>query len=185
VLDVARPTTQGPFAMPDYYYELRRQQAAALETAAEVFSELAAELELHTGRRLGALEPYRLEGASRAIVALGSTAGTIKDAVDELRDEGQAVGALRVTSFRPFPAAELAHALRDVEMVTVLDRADSPGGTPPLRAEVASALYGGGCELQGAVYGLGGRDLHPGDVRAIFDEGPPPHVGLRSVACPA
>jgi pyruvate ferredoxin oxidoreductase alpha subunit len=184
VLDAAQPVTQGPFAMPDYYYELRRQQTAAIEASAEVFEELAAELAALTGRSYGALEPYRLDGASRALVVLGSTAGTIKDAVDELRDEGQAVGLVRVTSFRPFPAARLADELRDVEIVTVLDRADSPGGAPPLRAEVAAALYGGRCELQGAVYGLGGRDLHPADVRAVFEEGPPPHVGLRSVACP-
>lgn len=184
VLDVARPATQGPFAMPDYYYEFRRQQAAAIEAAAEVFADLADELGALTGRSYGATEPYRLEGASRALVALGSTAGTIKDTVDELRDEGAAVGLLRVTAFRPFPAAELADALRDVEVVTVLDRADSPGGTPPLRAEVAAALYGSRCELQGAVYGLGGRDLHPADVRAILEEGPPAHVGLRSEPWP-
>jgi pyruvate ferredoxin oxidoreductase alpha subunit len=185
VLDVAQPTTQGPFAMPDYYYELRRQQAAALEAASTAFADLAEELGRLTGRRHPALEAYRLRDARRAVVALGSTAGTIKDAVDELRDEGDAVGLLRVVSFRPFPAAELAAALRDVELVTVLDRADSPGGTPPLRAEVAAALYGSRCELQGGVYGLGGRELHPADVRSIFAEGPPAHIGLRSEPCPA
>jgi pyruvate ferredoxin oxidoreductase alpha subunit len=185
VLDVDRPTTQGPFAMPDYYYEFRRQQAAAIEAAAFAFGELAGELARLTGRPLRALEPYRLDGARRAVVALGSTAGTIEDAVDDLRDAGEAVGLLRVVSFRPFPAAEVAWALRNVEVVTVLDRADSPGGTPPLRAEVAAALYGSRCELQGSVYGLGGRELHPADVRAIFDEGLPAHVGLRSEPCPA
>jgi pyruvate ferredoxin oxidoreductase alpha subunit len=170
--------------MPDYYYEFRRQQAAALEAAALAFSELAEELARLTGRPLRALEPYRLDGARRAIVALGSTAGTVKDAVDELREAGEAVGLLRIVSFRPFPAAELAWALRDVETVTVLDRADSPGGTPPLRAEVAAALYGSRCELQGSVYGLGGRELHPADVRAVFEEGSPAHIGLRSEPCP-
>ena len=45
----------------------------------------------------------------------------------------------------------------------VLDRADSPGGAPPLAAEVAAALYGSGATLRGHVYGLGGRDLHPED----------------------
>ena len=46
--------------------------------------------------------------------------------------------------------------------------ADSPGGTPPLHAEIAAALYGSGSELRGHVYGLGGRDFHPADVRALF-----------------
>ena len=61
--------------MPDYYFELRRQQAAALEAALDVLEEVALDFELLSGRRNGALEAYRLEDATRAIVALGSTAG--------------------------------------------------------------------------------------------------------------
>lgn len=183
VLDVDLPTTQGPFAMPDYYFEFRRQQAAAIERAAAVLAAVAAEFELLTGRRLGVFEEYRLDGAARAIVALGSTAGTVKDVIDELRDAGEPVGLLKLVSFRPFPAAALATALREVESVTVLDRADSPGGTPPLYAEVAAALYGSGCELGGSVYGLGGRDLHPADIRSVFAGRTTSHIGLRGDAC--
>jgi pyruvate ferredoxin oxidoreductase alpha subunit len=179
VLDFDRPTTHGPFAMPDYYFEFRRQQAAAIEGASVVLGELAAEFELLSGRRLGALEEYRLEGAARAIVALGSTAGTVKDVVDELRDAGEPVGLLKRVSFRPFPAEAIAAALADVESVAVHDRADSPGGSPPLYAEIAAALYGSGCALEGMVYGLGGRDLHPPDVREVFAGAGPSHVGLR------
>jgi pyruvate ferredoxin oxidoreductase alpha subunit len=185
VLDVGRPTTQGPFAMPDYYYEFRRQQAAAIEAADPAFREVAAEFALVAGRCYAPVEEYRLEGATRAIVALGSTAGTVKDVVDELRDAGEAVGLLRIVSFRPFPATAVAAALADVDVVTVLDRADSPGGAPPLRAEVAAALYGSGVELRGSVYGLGGRDLHPRDVRAVFDGASAAHIGLRGEPCPA
>jgi pyruvate ferredoxin oxidoreductase alpha subunit len=183
VLDVAHPTTQGPFAMPDYYYEFRRQQAAALETASTVFEDVAAEFALLTGRRYAPVEEYRTDDASRVVVALGSSAGTVKDVVDELRDERAHVGLVKVVSFRPFPAAALAAALDGVESVTVLDRADSPGGTPPLRAEVAAALYGSGSDLDGSVYGLGGRDLHPEDIRAILDGAAPAHVGLRGEPC--
>jgi pyruvate ferredoxin oxidoreductase alpha subunit len=185
VLDVARPTTQGPFAMPDYYFEFRRQQAAAIEAALPAFEEVAAEFALVAGRRYGVVEEYRLDGASTAIVALGSSAGTVKDVVDELRDAGEAVGLLKIVSFRPFPAAAVAHALANVETVTVLDRADSPGGAPPLRAEVAAALYGSGCELRGSVYGLGGRDLHPTDIRAVYAGGNVSHIGLRGASCHA
>ena len=184
VLDTTRPTTQGPFAMPDYYFELRRQQAAALEAALDVLEEVAAEFELLSRRRVGALEAYRLEDATRAIVALGSTAGTVKDVVDELRDEHEAAGLLRLVSFRPFPSAAIAAALEGCASVAVLDRADSPGGTPPLHAELAAALYGSDLELAGHVYGLGGRELHPPDVREIFRGAAAPYVGLRGERCP-
>ena len=123
---------------------------------------------LLSGRSYGEIEEYRLEGAATAVVALGSTAGTVKDVVDELREEGESVGLLKLTSFRPFPAAAIAAALSGVDSVVVLDRADSPGATPPLHAEVAAALFGSSCELSGAVYGLGGRDLHPTDIRAAL-----------------
>jgi len=179
ILDVAHPSTHGPFAMPDYYYELRRQQAAAMTAALHVFERLTDEYVELSGRRYGSVEAYRLDDAEHAIVALGSTAGTVKDAVDELRDEGQRVGLARITSFRPFPAGELEEALRRVERVTVLDRADSPGGVPPLAAETAATLFGSGIELDHHVYGLGGRDLHPRDVRAIFAGGVPVYAGVR------
>jgi pyruvate ferredoxin oxidoreductase alpha subunit len=169
--------------MPDYYFEFRRQQAAAIEAAAAVLSEVAEDFERLSGRRHGLLEEYRLDGATRAIVALGSTTGTVKDVVDDLRDEGESVGLLKLISFRPFPAAAVAAALADVDSVVVLDRADSPGGIPPLRAELSAALYGSGCELGGAVYGLGGRDLHPGDIRAVFAGSADTHIGLRGTAC--
>jgi pyruvate ferredoxin oxidoreductase alpha subunit len=117
------------------------------------------------------------------IVALGSTAGTVKDAVDELRAEGEHVGLLRICSFRPFPAVEIAAALAAVPTVIVLDRADSPGGTPPLHAELAAVLYGSDCALHGHVYGLGGRDIHPADVREIFAGGQSAYFGLRGDEC--
>jgi len=184
VLDTARPTTQGPFAMPDYYFELRRSQTEALEAALAVFGELSAEYEELSGRGYGPLEAYRLEGAERAIVALGSSAGTIKDVVDDLRTEDERVGLLKVVSFRPFPAEEVAALLAEVSSVIVLDRADSPGGAAPLHAELAAALYGRGNELTGHVYGLGGRDLHPEDVRRIFAGEAERYVGLRGEPCP-
>jgi pyruvate ferredoxin oxidoreductase alpha subunit len=183
-LDTTRPTTQGPFAMPDYYFELRRQQAAALDATLDVLDEVAADFERLSGRRLGAVEAYRLEDATSAIVALGSTAGTVKDVVDDLREEDEPAGLLKLVSFRPFPTAAIAGALEGCHRVAVLDRADSPGGTPPLHAELATVLYGSGIELDGYVYGLGGRDLHPPDVRAIFRGAAAPYVGLRGERCP-
>jgi pyruvate ferredoxin oxidoreductase alpha subunit len=181
ILDLERVTSQGPFAMPDYYFELRRQQAAALAAVAGVLEEVSSTFEMLAGRRYRALERYRLEGAQHALVLMGSTAGTAKDVVDGLRSDGEQVGLARIGSFRPFPARELRRALREVRSVTVLDRADSPGSVGPLFAETAAALYGSGVELRGHVYGLGGRDLHPEDLRKVFEGGEPRYLGVRSL----
>ena len=169
LLDTREPTTQGPFAMPDYYFELRRSQAAAIHAAAGVLEQLCDELEELTGRRYEPLERYRLPDAARALVLMGSSAGTAKDVVDELRELGRPVGLLRIGAFRPFPADAVAEALHTVPDVAVLDRADSPGGSPPLHAEVAAAIHGGRTRLRSIVHGLGGRDLHPEEIEAMFD----------------
>lgn len=185
LLDTREPTTQGPFAMPDYYFELRRSQAAAIHAAAGVLEQLCDELEELTGRRYEPLERYRLADAARALVLMGSSAGTAKDVVDELRELGQPVGLLRIGAFRPFPADAVAEALHTVPDVAVLDRADSPGGSPPLHAEIAAAIHGGRTRLRSIVHGLGGRDFHPEEIEAVFEslrDRPAPetvYAGLR------
>jgi pyruvate ferredoxin oxidoreductase alpha subunit len=185
LLDVANPSTLGPFAMPDYYFEFRRAQAAALAAAADVVEEVADEFEQLSGRSNHALEPYRLDGADVALVALGSSAGTVKDVVDDLREEGERVGLLKIRSFRPFPAAALRGLLEGAAEVIVLDRADSPGGAPPLAAEVAFALGPRGPMLRSHVYGLGGRDLHPEAIRDVFHDRATHYVGVRGDQWPA
>jgi pyruvate ferredoxin oxidoreductase alpha subunit len=184
VLDAAHPSTQGPFAMPDYYFEFRRAQAGAIEAALPLLDEIAAELAAVSGRALGVLETYFVEDAEQVVVSLGSTAGTVKDVVDELRANGERVGAVKICSYRPFPAGALRDALAGVQKAVVLDRADSPGGAPPLLAEVSAALYSTGVELRGHVYGLGGRDLHPPDVSVLLEAAQPVYVGVRGEPCP-
>ena len=189
LLDVARPTTQGPFAMPDSYYELRYQQVAAMAAAARVFPKVAAEFAALSGRRYRLLEPYRLVDARTAIVCLGSTGGTVKDVVDELRRSRHKVGLLELRSFRPLPTARIRTALQGVRSVAVLDRADSPGGVPPLAAELGSALFGTPTIARSYVHGLGGRDLHPDDIRTVFLDGGPfagtTYLGVGGTPCRA
>jgi len=176
LLDLNRVTSQGPFAMPDSYFELRVALAEAQLAAGRVLDEVLAEFATLSGRAYEAVEAYRVKGADRAIVVMGSSAGTVKDVVDELREAGEAVGALQIRSFRPFPTEFVARALCSVGDVAVLDRSDSPGGRPALYAEVAGLVP----NVRSHVYGLGGRDLHPEHVRAVFAGQAPHYVGLRT-----
>ena len=175
LLDIARPSSQGPFAMPDYYFELRYQQVAAMQAALGVFEELGEEFEQLSGRRYGSVERFEIESADTVLVCLGSTAGTAKDA---------GVPLLEIRSFRPFPLEVVRAALGDRAEVVVLDRADSPGGSPPLFAEVAAALAGTGVHVRSHIYGLGGRELHPEDIRSILAGREGRYVGLRGEPCP-
>jgi pyruvate ferredoxin oxidoreductase alpha subunit len=183
LVDANRPTTQGPFAMPDYFFELKYQQAEAVHAALDVFPELAAEYADLSGRERGLVEAYRLDDADHALVMLGSTAGTAKDVVDELRADGERVGLLRLVAYRPFPAGAIWAALSNVPRAIVLDRALSPGTQPPLYSDLAATLYGSDVELVSHVYGLGGRDLHPADLRGVLRGEAPTAVGLREEPC--
>jgi pyruvate ferredoxin oxidoreductase alpha subunit len=81
---------------------------------------------------------------------------------------GERVGLLRICCYRPFPNEEIRLALAGMRTVAVLDRALAPGARPPLLTEVAASLYGSQVRLRSYVYGLGGRDLLPQDVRRVY-----------------
>ena len=138
LLDTAQPTTQGPFAMPDYYFELRRQQIAALEAVLDALPALALDFEQLSGRRYGTVESYRLDGAKRVLVALGSSAGTIKDVVDELRDGGRPG---RAAEDRLVPALPRSSRRRALARRRVGDR-PRPGGLARRRGAAASRSRG-------------------------------------------
>ena len=112
----------------------------------------------------------------------GSTGGHVQEGVDDLRDEGESVGLREVRSFRPLPTERIRAELGHCAEIHVLDRADTPGGVGALHAEVAATIWGSPARLSGHVYGLGGRDLSPADIRQIFAGTAPRYVGLRGLA---
>jgi pyruvate ferredoxin oxidoreductase alpha subunit len=164
------PSSHGVFAMPDSYFELRYQLVEAMEAAVGVYAKVAEEYGRRFGRWLPALDAYRMEDAERAIVLIGSAAGTAKEVVDALRDAGERVGLIAVRLYRPFPGEELRRLAGRAKRLAVLDRAASPGAFPPLYSDVLGALQGEDAEVSSYVYGLGGRDLRPEAVERVFRE---------------
>lgn len=163
----------GPYAVSNYCMEAKKAQSVAMENAKQVILEVADEFAKISGRQYGFFEEYQLKDAKLAIVAIGSACGTIKDAVDLLRQKGIKVGLLKVRVFRPFPGAEMADALRHCKAIAVMDRCEgynAYGG--PLGAELTAALYRQKCtaEVINLVYGLSGRDLRVEDVCSIYED---------------
>jgi pyruvate ferredoxin oxidoreductase alpha subunit len=117
-----------------------------------------------------------MEDAETCIVVMSSAAGTCKDAIDELRNEGKKIGLLKPRIFRPFPAKEIALALKGTRAVAVLDRSACPGAFgAPLFTEIRNALYDYDPrpKVVNYVYGLGGRDImleHFKDVAEKLDK---------------
>lgn len=166
------PLAVGPYSVTDYYMEAKRNQAEGMRHVKDVVLEVAREFAGISGRKYGLFEEYCLEDAERAVVIIGSAAGTTKDAIDKLRANGEKVGLLKIRLFRPFPAEEIANALFHVKAVAIMDRAEgysNQGG--PLGADVMAAMFRARSQAYAVnyVYGLGGRDVRVEDMEHIFE----------------
>lgn len=173
LLDVDHPITVGALDFTDYYFEHKRSQAEAMNNAIPKIEEVARDFERKFGKRYGLFEAYRTDDAELVIVVLGSTAGTTKAVIDDIRQKGVKAGMVKLRVFRPFPAKQIADALANVKAVAVLDRSEGMAGTGgPVYAEVRSALYD--CENRPAVidyiYGLGGRDITLSHITSVYND---------------
>jgi pyruvate/2-oxoacid:ferredoxin oxidoreductase alpha subunit len=168
-LDTAAPSGWGNVVTPEMYQRHRQAIEQAMAQALELAQEADRVWGELTGRSHGVLERYRCEDAQLVIVALGSLCGTAREAVDELRAEGVAVGLLKLRLFRPLPQQALRVALADVRDVLVLDRDHSPGLGGILHNEVRGALYGlsPGPRVHGMLAGVGGVDVPPQRIREL------------------
>jgi pyruvate ferredoxin oxidoreductase alpha subunit len=173
LLDVNKPVTVGPLDLQDYYFEHKRQQVEAMKYVPGVVREVAADYAKLTGRKYDLIEIYGPKDADVSIVALGSTAGTAKDVVDKLNEQGRKVNLVKIRMFRPWPHEDIVAALKDKKAVAVLDRSDSFGAFGgPVFMEVRSSLLG---ELKedrvvNYIYGLGGRDINLVDIENVYND---------------
>ena len=161
----------GPYAITDYYMEAKRNQAEGMKNAVAVVKEIAKEFAGISGREYGLFEEYCMEDAETAVVMIGSAAGTTKDAIDALRAKGEKVGLIKIRLYRPFPADEIAEALKNVKAVAIMDRAEgytNHGG--PLGSDVMAAMFRARSQAHAVnyIYGLGGRDVRVEDMAKVF-----------------
>ena len=173
LLNSGKPVAVGPYSLSCYAMEARRNQELAMENSKEVIIEVAKKFKEKFGRGFELFEEYRTEDADYIMLIMGSAAGTAKQAVDDLREQGKKVGVLKLRVFRPFPAEELAMALRNCKAVAIMDRTESYNGHGgPLAAEVTAGLYRAKVMIETVcyTYGLAGRDFMVETVYDIFKE---------------
>ena len=174
MLNKDEPMAVGAYATPAYYMEAKRQQAQAMMDAKEVIKKVGAEFAAMTGRQYGLIEKYMMDDAEMAIIIIGSSAGTAKQAILELRAQGKKAGLIKIRSFRPFPAEAIAEALKDVKAFAAMDKDDSFNAhCGPIFAETAAALYAAGVSAPKGInyiYGLGGRDVRVESIQHVFAE---------------
>lgn len=181
-LDINNPLTLGALADPDYYMETRYALEQTHKDVLNLIPKITEDFAKVFGRNYnGLIEEYRTKDADRVIVAMGSVCGTIKEVVDAMRAKGKKVGLLKIITYRPFPAAQIYNALKNVKKIAVLDRALSLGASAPLVTEI-KALFSGKKRapsvISSFIVGLGGRDITAESIKEIFKK-----LTAKEVAC--
>ena len=173
LLNPGKPIAVGPYSVSNYAMEAKKNQEIAMENSKEVILEVSKRFGKVSGRDYGLFEKYRTGDADIIMLIMGSAAGTAKQAVDDLREKGKKVGVLKLRVFRPFPAEEIAQALKNCKAVAIMDRCESYNGNGgPLGSEVPAALFASRIMIETVnyIYGLAGRDFTISDVTDIFAE---------------
>jgi len=171
-LDVKDPKTWGSIGEEDMVMELRYSVQQAMQYAKgrikEVFSEWA---EISGRDHGGLIESYESENADLILLAMGSMSGTIKDAVDSLRSEGERVGLVKIRSFRPFPYEEIWEAVKGAKALAVVDANLSLGSEGAIGMDLKAKLYGvpNAPLVVDVIAGLGGRDVNESRIKEIVN----------------
>jgi pyruvate ferredoxin oxidoreductase alpha subunit len=173
LLDVDNPITLGALDLQDYFFEHKRSEIDAMNHVLPIIEEVQKEFGEKFGRHYPLVDKYKMDDAEVAILAMGSTGGTGKVAVDKLREQGKKIGLVRCRVYRPFPVDAMLKAISKVKVLGILDRADTMstmGGH--LYNECRSVLYDSNARplLKNYVYGLGGRDISIEDIEDIYME---------------
>ncbi len=172
ILDPEKPITVGVIANPDYYYEIKYQQVIAMDKALPKIIEADREFKKIYGRSYGIIEAYQMEDAEIAILATSSYYSNLKAAVDQVRKKGINAGAIKLRVYRPFPREELYNAIKNLEVLGIIDRSISYGAKPsgPLANEIIASLsYRRTPVIQSIIAGIGQRKMLLDDFIRLYE----------------
>ena len=157
--------TLGTLALPDYYFEFKLQQVKAMEDAKKEFLKIDKEADKLINHATGLFEDYKIKDTKIVIVVMNSTAGAIKEMINEYRKKGKKIGLLKLRLFRPFPYKELKKILKGKKVI-VMDRSINFGSNAPLYSEIKNCTE----NVHSIIYGLGGRNIYEDDIKNIFEK---------------
>lgn len=178
--DPTKPLMTGGVQNQDAYMSGKVAQRMFYEQVPGKLQAAMDEFYAQTGRRYNPIEAVQTEDADYIIIAMGSTAETAMASIAYIRSQGLKVGVVNITSFRPFPGAAVANAVKNAKAVSVIERCDVPlGVSNPLTRDIEAALAKAAMGTEGypkltripVVFsgsaGLGSRDVTPGNMVSV------------------
>ncbi|MCL2295881.1 MAG: pyruvate ferredoxin oxidoreductase [Methanomassiliicoccaceae archaeon] len=172
LLDVKRPISHNLMDGPMFYFPHKYQMVLAMNNAFRVTKDVFSEFGKISGRKYNIVEEYKCDDAECIAVVLGSSFGTMKEAIDQLRKEGKKVGVAMPRLYRPWPIEELAKLMKGKKAVIVMDKHLSVGSYGPMFPEVVAAALETGSmpKMYNYIYGLGGADTMVSDFVSVFKD---------------
>ena len=167
------PVVRGTAQNPDIYFQEREASNRFYAALPDMVEGYMAQIGRITGREYHLFNYYGAPDAEQMIVAMGSVCDTVQETVDYLNASGEKVGLLTVHLYRPFSLSHFfARIPQTVERIAVLDRTKEPGAqAEPLCLDVKNAFYHHASPplIVGGRYALGGKDILPAHIVAVFD----------------
>ena len=179
-LSPEHPVVRGTAHNPDTFFQAREtvnpyyaRMPTVVQGAMDRFAAL-------TGRRYALFRYHGHPEAERVAVCMGSGFEVLDETAAWLNRNGERVGVLQVTLYRPWSAEHFLAALpASVKTIAVLDRCKESGATgEPLYVDVLTTLAQGLADgtrkamprVIGGRYGLSSKDFNPAMAKAVFDE---------------
>ena len=161
--------TLNPISLQNYYSEHAKHADNAQKLAIPIITRVMDEYSKISGRTYHRIRTHNLENCEVGIVCLGSTEGTVIDAIDRLSEKGINAGMLSIKNFRPLPSKEIEKALRHVKVIIVMDRMGALGTVlSPMAMEIKAIVNR---EVLNLEYGRGGRNTPRELIESIFEIG--------------
>lgn len=170
-MDLQNPRNLAFSAGPATNTAFKYKEHNGLLNAKKIISEAETRFNEIFGRQYtGLIEKYKSDDADYIIITLGSISGLVKQTVDELREQGEKVGLVRIRYMRPFPNEEISQAVQNAKAAAVLEKDISFGNEGTVYTNVNSALKKFGVEVPVSNYigGLGGRNISEVEIKTIF-----------------
>ncbi len=172
-LNPDNPVIRGTAQNPDIYFQTREAVNGYYDALPEIVEDYMGQISKLTGREYHLFNYYGAADAEDIIITMGSSSETVRTVVEKMNAEGKKVGVLVVHLYRPFSIKHFMGAIPEtVKRIAVLDRTKEPGAFgEPLYLDVRAAFYASEKSplIIGGRYGLGSKDLLPGDIVAVFD----------------
>ncbi|MGN0711738.1 MAG: pyruvate:ferredoxin (flavodoxin) oxidoreductase [Anaerovoracaceae bacterium] len=168
------PCSMGSAEQPETFFQHREACNKAYDETVELVAEYMNKVNEKIGTDYKPFNYYGAADAEEVIIAIGSVCDTIEEVVDYLNARGKKVGVVKVHLYRPFsPKYMMAVMPKTVKKIAVLDRTKEPGSIgEPLFLDVVAAVQGTEFEnafICGGRYGLGSKDVQPGDILAVYE----------------